>query len=137
MPGPVFFVLSVPVVGEEVLTIHSWDLRVVAVGAQRPSPGVRASPNTAPERAAARRDDRYLAAGSMPGSCLFESAGDARAFAKVYLDEVSPESDSPAVSESRQAGRMPLRWRGRGSGAHRRRDPGSIEHVVERGDRVA
>src|SRR5215204_4897724 len=32
--SPVFFVLSVPCVGEEVLTIHSWYLRVVAVGAQ-------------------------------------------------------------------------------------------------------
>src|SRR5829696_104615 len=32
MPNPVFFVLSVPFVGEEILTIHAWYLRVVAVG---------------------------------------------------------------------------------------------------------
>src|SRR5437667_3771082 len=49
MPRPGFFVLSVPCVGEQVLTIHSWYLRVVAVGAQRLSPRTRGLGNTAPE----------------------------------------------------------------------------------------
>src|SRR5256885_6739462 len=49
MPCPGFFVLSVPCVGEQVLTIHSWYLRVVAVGAQRLSPRVTGLGNTAPE----------------------------------------------------------------------------------------
>src|SRR5215204_4904263 len=43
MPSPAFFVLSVPCVGEEVLTIHPWYLRVVAVGARCSIRRVRAS----------------------------------------------------------------------------------------------
>src|SRR5215211_6496432 len=49
MPSPGFFVLSVPCGEEEVLTIHSWYLRVVAVGAQRLSPRTTGLGNTAPE----------------------------------------------------------------------------------------
>src|SRR5215216_189193 len=49
MPSPGFFVLSVPCVGEEVLTIHWWYLRVVAVGAQPPEPRSTGLGNTAPE----------------------------------------------------------------------------------------
>src|SRR5512132_813061 len=43
MPRTEFFVVSVPYVGKEVLTIHSWYLRVVAVDAQPREPAGRAS----------------------------------------------------------------------------------------------
>ena len=90
MPRPGFFVLSVPCVGEQVLTIHSWYLRVVAVGAQRLSPrmtglGKHCAGNA--RRLAA--PNRYLAAGSTPGSCLLESADDGTAFANDYPDQVA------------------------------------------------
>ena len=55
MPSPGVFVLSVPCVGEEVLTIHAWYLRVVAVDAQPTEPAVRASATLRRKRAAARR----------------------------------------------------------------------------------
>src|SRR5256714_4082234 len=47
MPCPGFFVLSVPCVGEQVLTIHAWYLRIVAVGAQRLSLRMTGLGNTA------------------------------------------------------------------------------------------
>jgi len=90
MPRPGFFVLSVPCVGEEVLTIHSWYLRVVAVGRRRPSPRI-----TGPRQHCAGNarllaaPNRYLAAGSTTGSCLLESADDGTAFAKDYPDQVA------------------------------------------------
>jgi hypothetical protein len=90
MPSPGFFVLSVPCVGEEVLTIHSWYLRVVAVGAQPPEP-----PQYGPRQHCAGNarllaaPNRYLAAGSTAGSCLLESADDGTAFAKDYPDQVA------------------------------------------------
>src|SRR6266571_6300682 len=60
MPSPGFFVLSVPCVGEEVLTIHSWYLRVVAVGAQRLSPAVRASAHCAGNARLLAASNRYV-----------------------------------------------------------------------------
>ena len=80
MPSPELFVVSVPCVGEEVLTIHAWYLRVVAVGAQPPE-----TRRTGPRQHCAGNarllaaPNRYLAAGSTTGSCLLESADDGTA----------------------------------------------------------
>jgi hypothetical protein len=93
MPNPGFFVLSVPCVGEEVLTIHSWYLRFVALGAQPPEP-----PQYGPRQHSAGNARllaapiRYLAAGSTAGSCLLESADDGTAFAKDYPGQVADAS---------------------------------------------
>ena len=57
---PGFGVLSVPCVGEEVLTIHSWYLRVVAVGAQHPSRLWRPG-NTAPKTATGEKVSKIVA----------------------------------------------------------------------------
>jgi hypothetical protein len=89
MPGPGFFVLAVPCVGEEVLTIHSWYLRVVAVDAQPPKPpqyGPR--PHCAGNARRLAAPNRYPA-GSTAGSCLLESADDGTAFAKDHPDQVA------------------------------------------------
>src|SRR5438094_4649405 len=89
MPCPGFFVLSVPCVGEEVLTIHSWYLRVVAVGAQRLSPAVRASAHCAGNARLLAAPNRYRAAGSTAGSCLLESADDGTPLGKDGPDKVA------------------------------------------------
>src|SRR5437899_2559143 len=89
MPSPGFVVLSVPCVGEEVLTIHSWYLRVVAVGAQRPSPHDGPRQHCAGNARLHAAPNRYLAAGSTAGSCLLESADDGTASAKDYPDQVA------------------------------------------------
>src|SRR5215208_5865499 len=75
MPSPGFFVLSVPCVGEEVLTIHSRYLRVVAVGAQPPeTPQYGPRQHCVGNARLLAAPNRYLAAGSTAGSCLLESA---------------------------------------------------------------
>src|SRR5438874_1120913 len=90
MPSPSFFALSVPCVGEQVLTIHSWYLRVVAVGAQRLSPRMtRARQHCAGNARLLAAPNRYLAAGSTAGSCLLESADNGTAFAKDDPDQVA------------------------------------------------
>src|SRR5438067_829482 len=71
--------VSIPCVGEEVLTIHAWYLRVVLVGAQAPEP-----PRYGPRKRCAGNarllaaPDRYLAAGSTAGSCLLEQTRPSR-----------------------------------------------------------
>src|SRR6266511_1991943 len=90
MPSPGFFVLSVPCVGEEVLTIHSWYLRVVAVGAQPPEP-----PQYGPRQHSAGNarllaaPNRCLAAGSTARSCLLKSADGGTPFGKDGPDQVA------------------------------------------------
>jgi hypothetical protein len=75
MPSLVFFALSVPGVGKEVLTIHAWYLRVVAVGAQPPEPAVAASTHCAENARLLAAPNRYLAARSTERSCLLVDAG--------------------------------------------------------------
>src|SRR6185436_3571752 len=64
MPSPGFFVLSVPCVREEVLTIHSWYLRVVAAARSRPSPRTTGLQHCAGNARLLAAPNRYLAAGS-------------------------------------------------------------------------
>jgi len=79
MPSPGFFVLSVPWVGEEVLTIHAWYLRVVAVGAQRPEPALRASAHCAGNARLLAAPNRYLAADPRQDHACSKSADDVSA----------------------------------------------------------
>src|SRR5215207_8185559 len=83
MPSPDFFVLSVPGVGEEILTIHAWYLRVVAVGAQRSSPEYGPRQHCAGNARLLAAPNRYLAARSTAGSCLLESADNGTAFPRI------------------------------------------------------
>src|SRR5215210_8558424 len=70
MSNPGFCVLSVRLVGEEVLTIHSSYLRVVAVGTEpRESPQCGPRQHCAGNARLLAAPNRYLAAGSTTGSC--------------------------------------------------------------------
>src|SRR5215211_3519228 len=89
MPGSEFFVLSVPCAGEEVLTIHAWYLRVVAVDAQCPSPEYGPRQHCAGNARLLAAPNRYLAAGSTAASCLLESADDDTPFGKDGPDQVA------------------------------------------------
>ena len=90
MPSPNFFVLSVPCVGEQVLTIHAWYLPSRSGGR-----AVLEPPEYGPRQHCAGNarllaaPDRYLAAGSTAASCLLERADDGTPFGKDGPDQVA------------------------------------------------
>src|SRR5437868_5757862 len=118
MPSPGFFVLSVPCVGEEVLTIHAWYLRVVSVGAQAPEP-----PRYGPRKRCAGNarllaaPDRYLAAGSTAASCLLEQTRPSRF--EISRRRAQLALHAPAASPASRLGRSEERRVGKEGGSRR------------------
>jgi hypothetical protein len=76
VPSSFFFVFSVPCVGEEILTIHSCYLRVVAVGAQHSQAPQYAPGTTAPGlRGCSRRRIHTRIIAHSPAAAQLKSVG--------------------------------------------------------------